>query len=136
MSEQKPRIVQVDPQPVDPTTLTTEHGYKPDYPVYPGEEGRVLDPDQAHVMANASKKAEESALSYREDAEKAIERADSELDPQRASDSLSFADDNMRRSEHASQRADNLAVEAAKKYVDNEAAAQQLSDRVSVSKNR
>ena len=136
MSEQKPRIVQVDPQPVDPTTLTTEHGYKPDYPVYPGEESRVLDPDQAHVMAAASKKAEESALSHRKDAEEAIERADSALDPQRASDSLSFADDSMRRSEHASQRADNLAVEAAKKYVDNEAAAQQLSERVTEAKNR
>jgi hypothetical protein len=136
MSEQKPRIVQVESQPVDPTTLTTEHGYKPDYPVYPGEEGRVLDPDQAHVMAAASKGYEEDALYYRKEAEKAIEAADSELKPLAASNHLGFAGERMQRSEDASQRADNLAVEAAKKYVDNEAAAKQLSDRVSAAKNR
>jgi hypothetical protein len=136
MSEQKPRIVQVDPQPVDPTTLTTEHGYKPDYPVYPGEEDRVLDPDQAHVMANASKEREERALELRNNAETAIEAADSEIDPHLASKNLDYARERMTVSEKVSEDADRLAVEAAKQYVNNEAAAQQISGRVAASKNR
>jgi hypothetical protein len=52
MSEQMPQD-QVDPTPIDPSTLTTEQGYTLDNPV-----GRVHDIDMAHTMAVESKGSE------------------------------------------------------------------------------
>jgi hypothetical protein len=130
MSEQMPQD-QVGPTPVEPSTPTTEQGYTLENPV-----GRVEDKDMAHVMAVESKTDEETALRTRKEAEEAINAADSEIDPFKAKIKLGFANEKMSDSEAASQAADFHALEAAKKYVANEAEARALLDRVDAAKKQ
>jgi len=136
MSEEKPRIVQVEATPLDPATLTTEHGFKPNFPVYEGEQDRVLDPDQANVMATASKESSELAIQKRKEAEMQIKEADSSNYQEGAAARLNNAERALTEAESATQEADRIATETSKKYVENEIKTQKLNEKISSLKNQ
>lgn len=130
MSEQMPQD-QVGPTPVEPSTPTTEQGYTLDNPV-----GRVEDKDMAHVMAYAGKRSYEVAQDLSNKAANLIKEADSEINPNIASNKLASAHYQMSDSEKTSEVADSRALEAAKQYVANEAEARALLDRVDAAKKQ
>ena len=129
MSEQMPQD-QVGQTPVDPSTLTTEHGYTPDYTVYPGEEGRVLDPDQAHFMAIASKEQEEAVVSGKSAAKDLLNQASEATSLVDESELLRQASVKAQGAVTSRDWADENAKISARKYVENKAGASELKDLI------
>ena len=129
MSEQMPQD-QVGQTPVDPSTLTTEHGYTPDYTVYPGEEGRVLDPDQAHFMAIASKEQEEAVVSGKSAAKDLLNQASEATSLVDESELLRQASVKAQGAVTSRDWADENAKISARKYVENKAGASKLNDLI------
>jgi hypothetical protein len=129
MSEQMPQD-QVDPTPLDPSTLTTEHGYTPDYPVYPGEENRVHDPNLAHVMANASKTTIEDAIVARKKGEELLNEADSTLNVNEAARKIDAVKENLYTAKLGIYKADSIERGAGETYVDNEKMTERLRTHI------
>ena len=121
---------QVGQTPVDPSTLTTEHGYTPDYTVYPGEEGRVLDPDQAHFMAIASKEQEEAVVSGKSAAKDLLNQASEATSLVDESELLRQASVKAQGAVTSRDWADENAKISARKYVENKAGASELKDLI------
>ncbi len=134
MSEQPPQTNPVsngsEHIPVDPTSLVTEHGYTPDYPVYPGEEGRVLSPDQAHEMANASKEQEESVVSSKNAAKAYMEMAAKAPTNQDEAEFLRKATIKANNAITSRDWADEAAAKAGRRYIDNQKTATQIQDTI------
>jgi len=116
--------------PVDPSTLTTEHGYTPDYPVYPGEEGRVLDPDQALAMADASKGAELEKVNRQKSAEIQLDVADRSVGSLTQRKWLKGAQAELDQAKVHKDEAHELAIGAAKEYVKNVKMTEDLNNQL------
>jgi len=129
MSEQMPQD-QVGQTPVDPSTLTTEHGYTPDYPVYPGEENRVHDPVQAQEMAIASKEQEKAVVSGKSAAKDLLNQASEATTLEDESELLRKASVKAQGAVTNRDWADENANIAARKYVENKAGAAKLQDLI------
>jgi hypothetical protein len=123
MSEQPPITTPAgngsENTPVDPSTLSTDHGYSPDYPVYPGEEGRVLDPDQARAMAIMSVEPEVRKAGHQRSAEKQLELADQSESAITQRQYLNSAQRELESAQFEKDKAHELAIGAAKEYVEN-----------------